>query len=191
MPDLPAVPSLALGTGEVTLLELTSAYGAFAHRGLLAAPVMIQRVEDPIRASFFGSTIVARGAVVRSEDVKGRRISLDVMIENGRIEDLLKLAVKAPKTPLTGRVAVKTKMLLSAGERDVVERLQLDGQFSLVQARFTSFDVQKRINTLSRRGRRHTVHALSVTPPGGRRERVAAIHPMRRAFSSQPCRLNT
>jgi 1A family penicillin-binding protein len=44
--DLPMVPSLALGTGEVTLLELTAAYGAFANRGLLASPRFITRVED-------------------------------------------------------------------------------------------------------------------------------------------------
>jgi 1A family penicillin-binding protein len=44
--DLPMVPSLALGTGEVTLLELTAAYGAFANRGLLASPRLITRVDD-------------------------------------------------------------------------------------------------------------------------------------------------
>jgi 1A family penicillin-binding protein len=44
--DLPMVPSLALGTGEVTLLELTSAYGAFANRGTVAHPRLITRVED-------------------------------------------------------------------------------------------------------------------------------------------------
>jgi 1A family penicillin-binding protein len=44
--DLPMVPSLALGTGEVTLLELTSAYGAFANRGVVAHPRLITRVED-------------------------------------------------------------------------------------------------------------------------------------------------
>jgi penicillin-binding protein 2D len=43
---LPMVPSLALGTGEVTLLELTAAYGAFAHQGLRATPRLITRVED-------------------------------------------------------------------------------------------------------------------------------------------------
>jgi penicillin-binding protein 1A len=43
---LPAVPSLALGTGEVTLLELTSAYATFANRGLRIDPVLIRRVED-------------------------------------------------------------------------------------------------------------------------------------------------
>ena len=44
--DLPKVPSLALGTGEVTLLELTAAYGVFANQGLLAAPRLVSRVED-------------------------------------------------------------------------------------------------------------------------------------------------
>ena len=42
--DLPRVPSLALGSGEVTLLSLTSAYGAFANQGVLATPTLIRRV---------------------------------------------------------------------------------------------------------------------------------------------------
>jgi membrane carboxypeptidase/penicillin-binding protein len=44
--DLPMVPSLALGTGEVTLLELTAAYTAFANEGQVAMPRVIRRVED-------------------------------------------------------------------------------------------------------------------------------------------------
>ena len=44
--SLPMVPSLALGTGEVTLLELTAAYSAFANDGRLASPRLMLRVED-------------------------------------------------------------------------------------------------------------------------------------------------
>jgi penicillin-binding protein 1A len=44
--QLPVVPSLALGTGEVTLLELTTAYSAFANRGMVTYPRLISRVED-------------------------------------------------------------------------------------------------------------------------------------------------
>ena len=44
--DLPQVPSLALGTGEVTLLEMVSAYGAFANEGMWTRPILITRVED-------------------------------------------------------------------------------------------------------------------------------------------------
>lgn len=42
----PSVPSLALGTSEVTLLSLTAAYGTFADEGMLRAPVLVRRVED-------------------------------------------------------------------------------------------------------------------------------------------------
>lgn len=41
----PAVPSLVLGSGEVSLLSMTSAYGAFANRGVVHPPVFIRRVE--------------------------------------------------------------------------------------------------------------------------------------------------
>ena len=38
--------SLALGTSEVNLLELTSAYGVFADQGVRTTPVFVLRVED-------------------------------------------------------------------------------------------------------------------------------------------------
>ncbi len=44
--DMPSVPSLALGTGEVNLLNLTAAYTTFANGGVLQPPVMVLRVED-------------------------------------------------------------------------------------------------------------------------------------------------
>ena len=44
--DVPSVPSLALGSGEVTLQSLTAAYAAFANRGSVPKPILIRRVED-------------------------------------------------------------------------------------------------------------------------------------------------
>jgi penicillin-binding protein 1A len=44
MPGMPQVPSLALGSGEVTMLALVSAYGAFANEGTLVEPTLIRRV---------------------------------------------------------------------------------------------------------------------------------------------------
>jgi hypothetical protein len=110
----------------------------------------------PVDAAFLKTTLTAKGAVVRAQEVKGRVVSLEVTIPNGRIEDLLKFAVKSAKPPLTGAVAMTTTFLLPPGEEDVVERLRLDGRFDLAQARFTNFDVQKRIDMLSRRGRGDT-----------------------------------
>ena len=108
---------------------------------------------DRVEALLNKSAIVATGSVVRAEDVKGRHVALDVSLEGARLEDLMQLAVKAEKPPLTGQIDLVTKMILPAGPDDVVERLQLDGAFQLARARFTNVDVQRRIATLSRRGR--------------------------------------
>ena len=43
---VPGVPSLALGSGEVTLMSMASAFAAFANEGLVPAPLLITRVED-------------------------------------------------------------------------------------------------------------------------------------------------
>jgi hypothetical protein len=112
---------------------------------------------EPVDATLLSSSrIVARGEVVRSEDVKGRRVHLQVTIDDAKIEDILRLAIKSKKTPLTGQMKLETTFLLPAGEADVPQRLELDGAFSIAQARFTSFNVQQRIDTLSRRGRGRT-----------------------------------
>ena len=42
----PSVPSLALGASDVTLMSLTSGYGAFADGGVVHTPFLIRRVED-------------------------------------------------------------------------------------------------------------------------------------------------
>jgi penicillin-binding protein 1A len=43
---VPAYESLALGTAEVSPLELTSAYGVYPNEGVLVSPIAITRIED-------------------------------------------------------------------------------------------------------------------------------------------------
>jgi len=43
--SVPSVPSLALGSGEVTLDSMTAAYAAFANGGMLHTPMLVRRVE--------------------------------------------------------------------------------------------------------------------------------------------------
>jgi penicillin-binding protein 1A len=44
--DLNPFPSIALGTSEVSPLEITSAYGTFANKGVHVEPISILRIED-------------------------------------------------------------------------------------------------------------------------------------------------
>lgn len=61
--DLPMVPSVALGAGEVTLSSITTAYGAFANRGAVVAPTLIRKVTDADGNVLFQGKELAQQAI--------------------------------------------------------------------------------------------------------------------------------
>jgi 1A family penicillin-binding protein len=61
--DLPVVPSVALGAGEVTLSSITTAYGAFANRGAVVAPTLIRKVTDADGNVLFQGKELAQQAI--------------------------------------------------------------------------------------------------------------------------------
>lgn len=44
--ELPPVPSIALGTPDISLFEMVGAYSTFVNQGIYVKPVMITRIED-------------------------------------------------------------------------------------------------------------------------------------------------
>lgn len=43
---IPAVPSIALGTPDISLFEMVGAYSTFANQGIYVKPTMVTRIED-------------------------------------------------------------------------------------------------------------------------------------------------
>lgn len=106
---------------------------------------------DPVNATFLNTSLVARGGVYEVPNVKGRVIRLDIDLEKGQLEDLMRLAVNTPKPTMTGALRLKTAFELPPGKADVVEKLKLNGNFSIERGRFTNEDVQRKVNDLSKR----------------------------------------
>jgi hypothetical protein len=82
---------------------------------------------------------------------KGHRVELDVTVAKGRIEDLLKLAVRTDPPVMTGLLQLKTKFDLPPAEPDVAYRLKLAGNFRVTQSHFTNEKIQSKIDALSMR----------------------------------------
>lgn len=110
--------------------------------------VILNRVE----ATLGESTFVTSGAVVGQKGVKGRFIRLDINGKPVRLEDVLRLAMKGGEPAMVGNLTVTARLDLQPGEADVVERMTLDGRFHIDKARFTSDEVQGKIDGLARRG---------------------------------------
>jgi hypothetical protein len=107
---------------------------------------------QPVRAMLGDTPIEARGRVIRPEGAKARSVVLDVAVRKGRIEDLVRLAVKASEPFLRGAIDLRTKMqILPLPGRAVGERLVLDGSFYMDRSQFMGGSVQQKIDMLSRR----------------------------------------
>jgi penicillin-binding protein 1A len=99
--DLPDVPSLALGTGLVTPLDLTAAFGIFPGRGQLASPRSLQSVADAEGSEVFSQPM--EGKPVVSEEVAFQMVSmLRDVVDRGTGNPARALGVQGPVGGKTG-----------------------------------------------------------------------------------------
>jgi hypothetical protein len=108
---------------------------------------------QPVQASLGKSHFVVRGGVVRNRGENGKTVALNVVSERGDLHDFLALVLKGDTQPLTGGVGIKVKIEIPPGKADYADRLIVSGDFGLMKARFTSPEVQEKIDDLSRRAR--------------------------------------
>lgn len=106
---------------------------------------------EPVKARILNTWLLANGFVVRTRDFKGHHVKLDVTIDHGRIEDLLKLAVGKDPPIVNGGVRLKAKFDLPPGQPDLTNRLKLSGNFKVLDAHFTNENIQNKLDALSRR----------------------------------------
>src|SRR5580698_1684179 len=108
-------------------------------------------VLHPVRATLVRSLIIAEGSVINEPDHIGHRIVLDIGAPNARIQDILSLAMNSDKPVLTGPAKIKAKLLLPPGKEKVLDKMILDGQIGIDDARWSNPEVRKALESFSRR----------------------------------------
>lgn len=106
----------------------------------------------PVRAVLGNSVIIANGSVVLQRAKHGHLISLNVEAPAARLEDILKLAMKSDKPPLTGIIILHSKLFIPPSKEKTIDKLLLDGDFDADNANFTSAEVRNKLLSLSRHG---------------------------------------
>jgi hypothetical protein len=124
-------------------VKLTTQFDAYvdATRG----DTFLKRVD-----THFGRTqVIAAGSVAGSEERKGKVGLIDLNVRQGRIEDILGLFVKKPRSPMSGAVAIKAKAEIPGGSEPFLDRVKLQGTFGIDDGSFTKPETQKNVNELS------------------------------------------
>jgi len=119
---------------------------------------------QPVKGKLLDTQLTAYGAVVREKTPPGHQITLDVTIDKGKIDDLLKLAMRTDPPIMTGTVHLKTKFYLPPGQPDVSRRLKLAGDFKVAQAHFANRKIQDKVDSLSMRSQGKPKEATDNIP---------------------------
>lgn len=119
---------------------------------------------QPVHAHFLDTDVTASGSVVRApQGTKGHYIELDVVIDKGRIENLLQIGAKNSPPVMAGAIHLKTKFHLPPGKQSVSRRLQLRGTFTVDNASFSNFHLQKKVDELSLRSQGNSDQAREIS----------------------------
>ena len=114
---------------------------------------------DPVDAQVLHSTLRATGSVTHTSGVKGHTVNLQVDSTHARIEDMLRLGVKASPPLLNGALTFHAKLNLPPGPISVSKKLHFQGDFSIHGATFNNSNFQQTVDKLSMRAQGHPKEA--------------------------------
>lgn len=97
------------------------------------------------------TTVAAQGRIAPAQPRQGKTASLDLLVRDGRIEDVLLLFVKNSRSPLMGLTSFRAHITIPPGREDFVRKVKLEGEFGIGSARFTSPTTEQSLTDLSRR----------------------------------------
>jgi hypothetical protein len=124
---------------------IASRFDAFVDA--LNGDVRLEHVETII----VKTNVLARGSL---EEIPGRprkTTSLDLNVSHGRIQDILRLFIKEPRSPIVGVISFRAHVTIPPEGRPFEQEVALIGDFGIDDGRFTKPETQKRVNDLSER----------------------------------------
>jgi AsmA-like C-terminal region len=104
---------------------------------------------ESVNARLGGSGIQAAADIKQNEPHKGKVTAVNLLVHNGRIQDFLCLFLKDPTAPLVGRFDFKGRSVLPPEKAPFAEKVQLEGDFGVVDAHLTNPATQAELERLS------------------------------------------
>jgi len=111
-----------------------------------------------VESHFGRTTIVSEGDVKGHSGQQGKTVMLTISVNQGRIEDLLRLFTGTAQPAETGTVRLQTTVELPPGPQAFLRRLRLNGEFGIGSGRFTDPQLQLPVNRLAESARGESKH---------------------------------
>ena len=120
---------------------------------------------DRVSSSLMQTNVLAKGEIAGHPGEQGKTAAIDLSVRDGRIQDVLRLFVRAPKPPLDGNVNFSARVIIPPEPRPFLQRVRLTGDFRVSDARFIKTSTQASVDTLSDRARGEKPKDPQPPPP--------------------------
>jgi hypothetical protein len=102
-----------------------------------------------VQAQFERTSVSSQGGVAKQAGSDGKTVSLGATELQGPIQDWLRFLSRSDRPTLTGAMNFRTQVLVPAGKRDFIERVNLRGDFGVNAVSFTRGSTQEKVDNLS------------------------------------------
>ena len=109
--------------------------------------VALRRVD----ASFLQTRVTGTGNIAGHPGQHGKTTSVDLSVEEGRIQDVLHMFVREPKPPLNGVASFRAHITILPLHQPFLRELRLTGDFGIGGGQFTKPSTQGNVDQLSER----------------------------------------
>lgn len=140
-----AIPNFEVTRSNHTV-PVKSEYHAIVNA--MNGDVTLQRVDSTV----LKTRVLAKGSIEGRKGADGKFASIDLAVDKGRIQDVLRVFSKAPKPPLNGATGFRAHVELPPGDAPFLKKVILVGDFGVADAQFTKPKTQESVTELSIRG---------------------------------------
>jgi len=108
---------------------------------------------ENIQSHFLRTSVLSMGSVTGHPGQHGKTAELEMTVDDGRIDDLLRLFAEQDHPSMRGRVKLHARVNLPAGSPGFLKRLNLEGEFGIGGGRLMNAQAQVPIDRLSESAR--------------------------------------
>ncbi|HEV2315872.1 MAG TPA: AsmA-like C-terminal region-containing protein [Candidatus Acidoferrales bacterium] len=127
--------------------------------------VFLQQVD----ALLVRTKIIAHGGIAGKTDQKGKTTSIDMTIDHGRIQDVLRLFSTESHPPMDGVADFRAQITVPPLGQPFLREVMADADFQVAEGKFEKPSTQANVNTLSERAR-----GVKIDPKAPSSENVIA-----------------
>ncbi len=106
---------------------------------------------ENIKAGFLQTTVVAHGKIAGAPNRKGKTTSIDLTVNDGRVQNILELFGRSPKPPMSGITSLQARAVIPPEAGPFLKKLTMQGSFTINDGYFSNSNTQDRVSALSAR----------------------------------------